>query len=103
MDDIKDYEKDKIVHPDRYEYYSYQHWCRNCPLTRPLPRGLIRYEEVLQAINYTLIFLVVYAVLLGLRYNWTVGALFGVEVSTQCGVDEQYQWFFRLAIPFSCI
>ena len=50
-------------------------WCR------PLPRGLIKYSEAVRVINFTLVAVVVFAVAMGLRFNWTVALLFGFQVS----------------------
>lgn len=64
MDDVKDFEKDKVVHPER-----------------PLPRGLIRFDEVVTAIHLTLCFMVLYGFLLGLRFNWSVAILFALQIA----------------------
>ena len=47
---------------------------------RPLPRGLIKYREVVIVIYITLFAMAAYAVMLGLRFNWTVAILFGIQV-----------------------
>ncbi|XP_064382251.1 uncharacterized protein LOC135331124 [Halichondria panicea] len=59
MDDVKDFEKDKIVHPDR-----------------PLPRGLLRYDEMCTVINITIVAMLAYSIVMGLRFNWTVTGLY---------------------------
>jgi hypothetical protein len=53
------------------------------PLCRPLPRGLIRFDEVVNMIHLVGIFLLGYAILLGLRFNWTVALLFTLQVSQE--------------------
>jgi len=82
MDDVKDFEKDKIVHPERY-FLNKRHHILYIPLLniRPLPRGLIKYEEVVKVINFTLFFMIIYACILGLRFNWTVAIFFATQVS----------------------
>lgn len=67
MDDVKDYDKDKIVHPER-----------------PLPRGLISVEETIKVINVTLFLLVLYAGMLGVRFSWSVAFLFLLQVAYVC-------------------
>lgn len=47
---------------------------------RPLPRGLIKYGEVVRVIYLTLVAMAAYAVVLGLRFNWSVAILFGTQV-----------------------
>ena len=49
---------------------------------RPLPRGLLRFEEVKTAVNLTQLGLIVYGVLLAVRFSWSVGLLFILQV--QC-------------------
>jgi 4-hydroxybenzoate polyprenyltransferase len=63
MDDVKDYEKDKVVHPDR-----------------PLPRGLIKFEEVSLFLNIAMLSTVVYGVLLGLRFGTSVAVSYELQV-----------------------
>lgn len=63
MDDVKDYEKDKVVHPDR-----------------PLPRGLIRYDEVRTVIWLSQLSMVVYGFLIGVRFGWLPGLFFFLQV-----------------------
>jgi 4-hydroxybenzoate polyprenyltransferase len=63
MDDVKDYDKDVIVHPDR-----------------PLPRGLISVEEVTMAIKMSLALLLLLAFLIGWRYDRQTGGLFAFLV-----------------------
>ena len=48
---------------------------------RPLPRGLIKYEEAVKVINITLLLMIIYAFVLGLRYDWSVAVMFGIQVS----------------------
>ena len=57
-DEVKDFEKDKVVNP-----------------TRPLPRGLIRPDEVLVAMNLVMGILVSVALVIGFYYNLWGGAL----------------------------
>ena len=64
MDDVKDYDKDVIVHPDR-----------------PLPRGLIAYDEVALVVKITLAILIGYSVLMAVRYGPQVGGFFAFVVS----------------------
>lgn len=63
MDDIKDYELDVAIHPDR-----------------PLPRGLVPYKEAVLVINLVLGALSMYAVILSLRFSLDVGITFGIAV-----------------------
>ena len=81
MDDVKDYEKDKVVHPDRHVLYYLQHATCNTLLRRPLPRGLIKFEEVTNFINIAMASTVVYGVLLGLRFGSSVGISYEVQVT----------------------
>jgi acyl-CoA synthetase (AMP-forming)/AMP-acid ligase II len=55
-DEVKDFEKDKIVNP-----------------TRPLPRGLLRPEEVLKAMNGVFYSLLLGGLLIGIGYSWESG------------------------------
>ena len=61
---------------------------------RPLPRGLIRFDEVVMAIHLTLCFLVLYGFLLGLRFNWTVAILFALQVS-RGGGNKSWRCVFK--------
>ena len=63
MDDVKDFELDKVVHPER-----------------PLPRGLLRYDHVCSVIRVTLGSLLLLAGVTALRFNVQVGALFAAQV-----------------------
>ena len=47
---------------------------------RPLPRGLLRFEEAKTAVNLTQVGLIAYGVLLGVRFSWSVGLLFILQV-----------------------
>ena len=83
MDDVKDYDKDKIVHPLRCEIVppTFTCWSLSPHPIRPLPRGLIRVSEVIQVIHGTLLAMLLYAAILALRFNPAVGFLFTVQVS----------------------
>ncbi|KJE89029.1 hypothetical protein CAOG_00588 [Capsaspora owczarzaki ATCC 30864] len=63
MDDVKDYDKDVKVHPDR-----------------PLPRGLILYDELVNAIRLEIALLCVYAVVLWFVFSPLAGATFGLQI-----------------------
>ena len=54
---------------------------------RPLPRGLIKFEEVSLFLNIAMLSTVVYGVLLGLRYGAPVGVSYEFQVHTYvvCG------------------
>ena len=60
------------------------------PTTRPLPRGLLRYEEVVHVIHFTLATMFLYAGLLGWRFNWEVGLMYSIQVR-----------YYSLSIPVS--
>ena len=47
---------------------------------RPLPRGLVQYDEVVSVINYSLGAMFVYAGLLALRFSWTIGVMYAIQV-----------------------
>ena len=47
---------------------------------RPLPRGLLRFEEAKTAVNLTQLGLIVYGILLAVRFSWSVGLLFILQV-----------------------
>ena len=51
------------------------------PFTRPLPRGLTDYGEVVQVIHMTLVAMMLYAGLLSWRFNWEVGCTYALQVS----------------------
>lgn len=59
MDEVKDYEKDKVANP-----------------TRPLPRGLLDVGYVKQIIASTVLGMFGYAILLGLVFSWQAGATY---------------------------
>ena len=63
MDDVKDYEKDVIVHPDR-----------------PLPRGLLQKREVEIVIRVTVLALALYSVIVGIALGWSAGLWFAADV-----------------------
>ena len=63
MDDVKDFELDKVVHPER-----------------PLPRGLLRYDHACSVIRVTLGSLLLLAGVMALRFNVQVGELFAAQV-----------------------
>lgn len=56
MDELKDYDKDVVAHPDR-----------------PLPRGLLTTEEVGRTIKALTLVMTGFAVLTALLVNWTTG------------------------------
>ena len=64
MDDVKDYDLDVKIHPER-----------------PLPRGLIAYDEVVLVIKLMLGGLLGYAWLMGMRFGANVGWFFAFLVS----------------------
>ena len=64
MDDVKDYDLDVKIHPER-----------------PLPRGLLAYDEVVLVIKLTLAGLLGYACLMGARFGANVGWFFAFLVS----------------------
>ena len=49
-------------------------------MRRPLPRGLIKFEEVTTFINIATLSMMVYGVLLGLRFGISVGAIYELQV-----------------------
>jgi 4-hydroxybenzoate polyprenyltransferase len=55
-DEVKDFEKDKIVNP-----------------TRPLPRGLLKPEEVLKAMNIVFFTILVGGIFIGIGFSWISG------------------------------
>lgn len=59
MDEYKDHEKDKIVHPDR-----------------PIPRGLFTPEEIRKAILVLEWIMIAYSVLLGVLFSWQAFACY---------------------------
>ncbi|XP_065183278.1 uncharacterized protein LOC135814138 isoform X2 [Sycon ciliatum] len=59
MDDVKDYDTDVEVHPDR-----------------PLPRGLLTVDEVVHAIKIATVSLFGLALVYGILYGFTAGAVF---------------------------
>lgn len=63
MDDVKDYDKDVICHPDR-----------------PLPRGLLRKGEVEFVIRATMVLLFIYSLVLGMVLGWSSGLWFGAQL-----------------------
>lgn len=63
MDEVKDFEKDKVVHPER-----------------PLPRGLIEYSEVVSVIHAISVALVLYSLLLGITFGAGVGVAYFLQV-----------------------
>lgn len=63
MDDVKDYDLDCSIHPER-----------------PLPRGLLKYDDVVVAINLVLAAMILYAVILGVWFSPSVGITFGIQV-----------------------
>ena len=64
MNDVKDYELDVKIHPER-----------------PLPRGLIAYDEVVLVIQMMLGCLLGYALMMGMRFGAEVGWFFAFVVS----------------------
>ena len=64
MDDVKDYDKDVKVHPDR-----------------PLPRGLLTIDEVVRMIRNVIIGEYAYAFLLAFIYNRTVAILYAIQIT----------------------
>jgi 4-hydroxybenzoate polyprenyltransferase len=67
MDDVKNFERDKTAHPDK-----------------PLPRGLIRLDEVRQFIGIALTSTAVYGVILSLRFGFGVGAAYELQIVYGC-------------------
>jgi 4-hydroxybenzoate polyprenyltransferase len=63
MDEVKDYDKDVIVHPDR-----------------PLPRGILKKQEVEFVIRVIVLALSLYSVLVGMAFGWSAGLWFAAEV-----------------------
>ncbi len=59
MDEYKDFEKDKIAHPER-----------------PLPRGLLGVGEVKRVILLGTLMMGIYGLFVGLAFNWAAGATF---------------------------
>lgn len=55
MDELKDYQKDLVVHP-----------------ARPLPRGLLQLPQVAGAINGIMLSMLAYGAVLGVLISWTV-------------------------------
>ena len=55
-------------------------------LCRPLPRGLIRYDEARTVIWMSLLTMVIYGLLLGVRFSWPTGFFFLLSVTMQCTV-----------------
>eukprot|EP00128_Syssomonas_multiformis_P010355 Colp12_sorted_trinity150504_noHs@7546 len=60
MDDVKDYEKDKICHKDR-----------------PLPRGLVKYNEIVHAIHFLIALQFAFAVVIAKTFTFEAGIYFG--------------------------
>ena len=60
MDEVKDYEKDKVANP-----------------TRPLPRGLLDVNYVKQIISSTVLGMCGYAILLTFVFSWQAGLTYG--------------------------
>ena len=54
-------------------------WYIQC---RPLPRGLIKFEEVSLFLNIAMLSTVVYGVLLGLRFGTSVAVSYELQVHT---------------------
>ena len=48
---------------------------------RPLPRGLIKYDEVITVINMVLAAMSLYAGMLAWRFTLSVGLTFGLQVN----------------------
>eukprot|EP00731_Ephydatia_muelleri_P011078 Em0005g1664a len=63
MDEVKDFEKDKVVHPER-----------------PLPRGLIEYSEVVSVIHAISGALVLYSLMLAAVFGPAVGVAYFLQV-----------------------
>ena len=63
MDDVKDYELDEVVHPER-----------------PLPPGLMRYEDVCITIRVVLASLMLLAGLMAQRFNFYLATTFAAQV-----------------------
>jgi 4-hydroxybenzoate polyprenyltransferase len=63
MDDVKDYKLDLVVHPER-----------------PLPRGLIDYNEVIDVINIVTAGLSVYTAFVAWRYTIMVGVAYSIQL-----------------------
>ncbi|XP_065897804.1 uncharacterized protein [Dysidea avara] len=59
MDDVKDYETDKICHPDR-----------------PIPRGSMSYDEVCKVISVLPLLLLTFTGALAWRYNYTIAVVY---------------------------
>jgi hypothetical protein len=75
MDELKDYEKDKIAHPDR-----------------PLPRGLVTTVQVQSLVNITFLFLVV---LTGLSFVFSLSAGIYLSITTAWLYLMYKEFFFK--------
>ena len=56
--------------------------CKHVACIRPLPRGLIKYDEVVSAIRYVIVGLFGYTIILGIRFNLLVAFFFLCQVRT---------------------
>lgn len=61
-DEIKDLDKDRIIHPDR-----------------PLPRGLLTVTEVMKVKILILVFLLIASLLIAINYSWIGGLALGIS------------------------
>lgn len=96
MDDVKDYDLDCSIHPERYFNKHIQTiitFLTAIPSLffvlvcfRPLPRGLLKYDDVVVAINLVLAAMILYAVILGVWFNPSVGITFGIQVNILCNL-----------------
>jgi 4-hydroxybenzoate polyprenyltransferase len=64
MDEIKDFEKDRVAHPER-----------------PLPRGLVSREALRHVMLVAMLVLLVYAGVLGVTRNAVAGSLYAITVA----------------------
>lgn len=48
--------------------------------SRPLPRGLLKYDDVVVAIKLVLAAMTLYAVIMGIFFSPAVGVTFGIQV-----------------------